>query len=184
MIYLKQTTNCDKEEVRHLSCGFLPWGMGRKGTEKVGVQAVVCCILGDCCFIFWVFFALHFLLPYHPSPHGDITAAMPLLLEWIPHKDWFQLLQDPSPVSFHLQGVTPVYSTFVFHFYLPTPCLCSDSLWPHVEQTVCPYLLLYSMGCEPVWCQQWLEISLSCGLAFLGFCHHHKRNMPQLAFWS
>lgn len=164
--------------------GFCPGRWGEKALRKSESRQWCVAYLEIVVLFFGFFFALHFLLPYHPSPHGDITAAMPLLLEWIPHKDWFQLLQDPSPVSFHLQEVTPAYSTFFFHFYLLTPCLCSDSLWPHVEQTVCPYLLLYSMGCEPLWCQQWLEVSLSCGLAFLDFCHHHERNMPQLAFWS
>ena len=58
---------------------------------------------------FFIFSDLHFLLPYHPSPHGDITVVMPLWLELIPYEP------DPAapgsfhivPVSFHLQGLKP-----------------------------------------------------------------------------
>lgn len=97
-------------------------------------------------------------------PLGGMTAGVFLLLKF-----------PVKPGSRSTFLCHPTCSTLGFLFHLLV-FLC-DLLWPHVEQSVCPCLLLWSMGCEQMQCQQLPEISSGCGVAFLGFCHHHKKGM-------
>ena len=167
----------------HLSRGFSPWEMEREGIKWVKVQAVLCCLLGDC--LFFIFSDLHFLLSYHPSPHGDITVAMPLWLELIPCEP------DPAapgsfhivPVSFHLQGLKP-WCWLFFCSYLPAPSLCSDALQPLEEQDV------YLTFCPSQWtvnqcgASRGLRLAWAVDLPSLASAIHHKRNRLQWVLWS